>query len=177
MNTEKDGVLTVVNGSTFTCYRNGDLYRYTKYGYWKMVHNISNNTTGYNSVWCFNKKIIFRHRILFYAFNNTFDIYNPHVLIDHIDGNPINNELTNLRLVTNQENQHNQHRAKGYTYINKRNKWQSFIHINKKQIYLGYYNTRWEARQAYIDAIPIYHPSAPIHLYTNDEDDCPFKSA
>lgn len=175
MNTEKDGVINVVHGSTFKCYRNGDLYRYTKCGYWKMVHNTDNNY-GYNLVRC-GKKITCRHRILFYAFNDNFDIYNPKIIIDHIDGHKLNNELTNLRLVTIQENQHNRQTAKGYSYNYKTNKWYSFIKLNKKTIYLGYYNTRWEARQAYIEAIPIYHPSAPIHLYTNDEDDYPFKSS
>jgi hypothetical protein len=121
--------------------------------------------------------MVFRHRIIYYAFNPDFDIYNPSIILDHIDGNPLNNALENLRIVTIQENAHNQIRCKGYCYNKTHKKYQVQIKLNHIIYYLGYFNTRWEARQAYIEAIPKYHPTAPIHLFTNDEDDCPFKKS
>jgi len=169
---EADGLLCEVNVQVFRCYRNGDLLRRSKSSNYKLIQNIKNRSDGYCAVKCFNKMYMY-HRIIYLAFNPTFNIYDPTLFIDHIDGNKLNNSLTNLRQVTKQENAHNQIKAKGY-YFNKRDKkYQAQININGKVIFLGYFNTRWEARQAYLDAIPIYHPSAPVHLYTNDEDDKP----
>ena len=82
--------------------------------------------------------------------------------IDHIDGDPINNSLDNLRWVTHSENQHNRKRAKGYSWHNRIRKWQAIITVNGKRKHLGYYVLASEARQAYLDAKKIYHPSSPI---------------
>jgi hypothetical protein len=52
-----------------------------------------------------NKKTIFNHRIIFAIHNNTIDFLGKQ--IDHIDGNSLNNDPQNLRLVTSSENQLN----------------------------------------------------------------------
>ena len=116
--------------------------------------------------------MIKRHRIILFAFTE-FDIYNSKLIVDHVDGNKLNNCIENLRVVTSQENVHNQINCKGFCFNKVIQKYQAQIKLNKKNIYLGYYNTRWEARQAYLDAVPIYHPSAPVHLFRNEEDDNP----
>lgn len=169
---EIDGVLVEVHGQMFRCYRNGDVFRLLQSGEYSMVNNYKNEKNGYNQIKS-NKTMIKRHRLMLYAFTE-FDIYNPKLIVDHIDGNKLNNCLENLRVVTSQENQHNMIHCKGFSWNKKNQKWMAKIRLNQKDIYLGYYNTRWEARQAYLNAIPIYHPSAPIHLYTNYEDDCPY---
>jgi hypothetical protein len=168
---QEDGILCEVNGQVLRAYRNGDIWRRSKTGEYRLVHNTANTSNGYNCITC-NKKSILRHRIIVYAFKD-FDIYNVSLVVDHIDGNKLNNSLANLRQVTYQENQHNHTNPKGYYFKKYCNKYQAQIKINNKTIYLGLFNTRWEARQTYLDAIPIYHPSAPVHLYTNDEDDKP----
>jgi len=170
-----DGVLVDVYGQIFRCYKNGDLWRRLNTGVYKLVKNTAIKE-GYNVIIC-NKKQFRRHRIIFYAFNTDFDIYNKNIILDHIDGNRLNNSLENLRIVTVQENNHNQINCKGYTYHKLIKKYMAYIKLNNIQYNLGYFNTRWEARQAYIDAIPKYHPTAPFHLFTNDEDDCPFKKS
>ena len=76
--------------------------------------------------------------------------------IDHIDMNKINNNLSNLRIVNNQQNSFNTN-AKGYTWRQKVNKYQANIRINNKLIHLGLFTTEKEARQAYLDAKLIYH--------------------
>lgn len=60
------------------------------------------------------------HRLLALHF-----IANPnnYSTVDHIDGNPQNNNLQNLRWVTSQQNQHNQQKAKGYFFHKRDNKW------------------------------------------------------
>jgi hypothetical protein len=174
MDNNIDGILIDVYGQIFRCYRNGDVFRRWNTGVYKLVQNTA-NAHGYNMVRCTNK-MVYRHRIIYYAFNFDFDIYNKNIL-DHIDNNPLNNALDNLRIVTVQENAHNQLTCKGYSYDKNAKKYKSYIILDSKYYHLGIFNTRWEARQAYLKAIPEFHPSAPIHLFTNDEDDCPFKKS
>jgi hypothetical protein len=77
--------------------------------------------------------------------------------IDHIDGDKTNNFLSNLRVVTNQQNQWNQTKAKGYCWHKQNKKWMAYIKLNGKNKFLGYYDTESEAHQAYLDAKKIYH--------------------
>jgi hypothetical protein len=170
-----DGVLIDVYGQIFRCYRNGHIWRRSKTGIYRLVQNTA-NSHGYNIIRC-NNKMVYRHRIIFYALNPDFDIYNQTIILDHIDGNPLNNALENLRIVTFQENSHNQLKCKGYGYDKREKKYKSYIILDYKYYHLGYWDTKWEARQSYIDAIPRYHPTAPIHLFTNEENDCPFKKS
>jgi hypothetical protein len=90
---------------------------------------------------------------------------NPDLLpqVDHIDGNKLNNNINNLRWVSASENQHNRKTAKGYYRNKQHNKWQAQININKKIHFLGFYDTAEEARQAYLDAKKIHHPTSPIN--------------
>jgi hypothetical protein len=75
---------------------------------------------------------------------------------DHINGNKIDCRRENLRVCTHQENSRNQKIRKNNTsgfkgvYFNKKaKKYQSYIHINYKAIYLGLFSTALEASKAY----------------------------
>lgn len=103
-----------------------------------------------------NGKNYYHHRILAYCFLN-LDINDRTQYIDHINHNTTDNKLENLRIVSNQKNQWNQKKVKGYTYRKKINKYESSICFNKKQIYLGRFDTEEEAKNAYLDAKKIYH--------------------
>ncbi len=80
--------------------------------------------------------------------------------VDHIDHNGLNNQKSNLRNCTTQENQFNVSKIRGKskykgvcTYKNgKRELFRVFISINKKQTFIGYYKTEIEAALAYNDA-------------------------
>lgn len=90
------------------------------------------------------------HRIIWYLHYG----YMPNV-IDHIDGNGLNNKITNLRDVTASINQKNRytHRAGrlyGAIYYKPKNNWMSVKIIGKKRIFLGYYKTEEEAHIAYL---------------------------
>jgi len=76
--------------------------------------------------------------------------------IDHINRNRTDNRISNLRNVTHQANTWNRS-VKGYDYFKSRKKYRSRISIDNKQIYLGYYDTPEEARQAYLNAKQKYH--------------------
>jgi hypothetical protein len=78
----------------------------------------------------------------------------PFKMIDHINGNKIDNRISNLREVSNKENQLNQNRHRlgslpGAIFRKKSNKWQSYINLNNKFKHLGYFNTELEAHEKY----------------------------
>ena len=113
-----------------------------------------NRNTGYKCIHIGNKSY-FVHRIVGYLFLG-LDIENLKEMIDHIDGNVINNKLENLRIVTQQQNSFNT-KAKGFCFHKKSNKFRARIMLNGKQIHLGYFDTEEEARQAYLYAKQKYH--------------------
>lgn len=77
--------------------------------------------------------------------------------IDHINGIKDDNRICNLREVTHQENDFNKKNIKGYCFYKTRNNYKAEIGLNGKSIFLGYFNTEDEAKQAYLDAKKIYH--------------------
>ena len=99
------------------------------------------------------------HRLVYWLHNPDWDIFNNHRdnVIDHIDGNPRNNKIENLRVVTHQENQWNQVRAKGCSFRKDAGKWTAQIKVEKKMKHLGYFELEEDAHQAYLDAKKIYH--------------------
>lgn len=76
--------------------------------------------------------------------------------IDHIDNDGLNNCKNNLRICTTAQNSRNRVRAinntsgyKGVTWHKRGKKWQAYIKLNGKSIYIGFYNTAEEAADAY----------------------------
>lgn len=76
--------------------------------------------------------------------------------IDHDNTDKSDNRICNLRIISHQQNAFNTN-AKGFSWDKSRNKWSSQIHLNGKKIYLGRFNTKEEAREAYINAKKKYH--------------------
>ncbi len=81
----------------------------------------------------------------------------PDALTDHIDGDGLNNTRTNLRVVSNQKNQHNQNHKqqnatsqfRGVCWDKRRTRWQANIAVDSKNKFLGYFTSEHEAAQAY----------------------------
>lgn len=76
--------------------------------------------------------------------------------IDHVDRNPLNNRIGNLREVTNKQNAENRGLLpnntsgyKGVCYSKQRQKWVAHIHHNGLQIHIGVFNSPEEASAAY----------------------------
>lgn len=88
---------------------------------------------------------------------------NDHKLVDHINGNPLDNRKYNLREATFHENAANSKirsfNTSGYKGVFKRknNKFRSKIQSNHKVIELGTFNTAKEAAKAYDKAAKEYH--------------------
>lgn len=85
----------------------------------------------------------------------------PDKFIDHIDGNPGNNKIENLREATVQENQRNMRWVKGYCWHATHKKWMASIRDGEKQLFLGYFDNEREARIAYLKAKVLKHGSIP----------------
>jgi hypothetical protein len=86
------------------------------------------------------------------------------IVVDHIDGDRLNNRRSNLRLCTRAENTRNQRLSckntsgyKGVTFNKANGKWTSQIMLNKKRKHLGSFNTPQEAYAAYCAAATIHH--------------------
>jgi len=81
---------------------------------------------------------------------------NRTTIIDHINGNPLDNRKQNLQVITQQQNQIKKKMQKnntsGYkgTYWNKtNNKWVSYIGYNRKRLHLGCFASKEEATAVY----------------------------
>jgi hypothetical protein len=77
------------------------------------------------------------------------------MLVDHIDGNGLNNCRSNLRLCTRQQNACNSRtrpgssRYKGVCYERRYNKWVAHIACKGRCYYLGSFDSEIEAARAY----------------------------
>ncbi len=95
-------------------------------------------------------KAIHMHRIIIDA--------NPALQVDHINGNGLDNRKSNLRQVTNRQNQQNLHipkssRFPGITFDKSRDAWLARFYIKDKGKYIGRFKSEKEAFLSYFNAI------------------------
>jgi hypothetical protein len=132
----------------------------TKPPYWyKIKLTLHTNKLGYKRYYVhINKKMCILSRVVYKAYNNDWDITDSskNNQVDHINVNSLDNRIENLRILTQQQNLFNT-KAKGYTWSNLHNKWQSQIMINNKQKSLGRFENEEDAHQAYLNAKELYH--------------------
>lgn len=84
--------------------------------------------------------------------------------IDHIDGNGLNNQRSNLRFATQAQNSYNSRLSRrntsghtGVSWMPLRRKWQVHIQAEGKNHFLGHFATLEEAVAVRADAAAIYH--------------------
>lgn len=98
----------------------------------------------------------------------------PDKIIDHINGNPMDNRLCNLRQVTQSENLSNKHHPQNNNKLGilgvdklKNNKYRARIKLNGKSVYLGVFETSEEAHQCYLLHRKTYHPVEGVTNHYN----------
>ena len=92
-------------------------------------------------------------------------VADPHVEIDHIDGDGLNNSRTNLRLCSHMENTRNQGLSKrntsgfkGVSWNSDCKKWAAHISTGSgRNEYLGLFSSAEAAHEAYCAAALKYH--------------------
>lgn len=103
----------------------------SNYGYWRVT---------------LNSKKYLNHRIVWALTHNQ----DPGAfIVDHIDGNIVNNHPSNLRLATQKENLRNRAKLEkrnssgvtGVRWCDHRKKWQACICVNRKFVFLGRFDS------------------------------------
>ena len=85
----------------------------------------------------------------------------PGEIVDHVDGDVLNNRRSNLRLATHTDNMRNRklqvNNKSGYTGVRiRRSRWVAEIRVNGKKIHLGYFDNAEDAYKAYQNAASKY---------------------
>ena len=146
----------VIDDVELRVYPCGKIERFLKNS-WKNVGYVheSNNYKRYYVV--IKYKLYIVSRIIYYAYcREEFDIDDRSQIIDHINKNPLDNRIENLRVVSKQQNAFNTD-AKGCHLEKRSNKWRAEINLNNKNKYIGLFATEDEAHQAYLSAKEKYH--------------------
>lgn len=85
------------------------------------------------------------------------------MVVDHINGNTLDNTRQNLRIVTHKENMSNQTKRvgsskyRGVTFSKTQKRWKAQIQINGKRTCLGSFKTEEEAGQTFLKAAEKYY--------------------
>ena len=106
-----------------------------------------------------NWKRYTKHKLIFFIHHG----YAPNI-IDHIDGNPLNNKIENLREADKYQNtwnakvrKHSSIGLKGVTFHPQTKKYRARIRCKNKIYSLGLYETKEEAHKAYCQASITLH--------------------
>jgi hypothetical protein len=100
------------------------------------------------------------------------------VFVDHIDGNPLNNQRGNLRLVSNRQNCLNQKIGvrnksgyKGVWWNKESGKWATGVRgENKEKYFLGYFENKHDAARMYnFWAVDLYGEYARLNVINEEE--------
>lgn len=114
-----------------------------------------------------SRRQYFAHRLAWFYVYGEF----PTMDIDHINGDHADNRIENLRLATHAENMQNHQKARkdsksGLAGVSKapgkRNGWNSEIRTNGKKTYIGYFETKELAHDAYLQEKRRQHPFCTI---------------
>lgn len=119
------------------------------------------NHEGYRYASVLGKKYVC-HRLAWLYVHGKF----PEFYIDHINGNPSDNRIDNLRIATNHQNQGNSKKkstnSSGVKGVRRHgHKWRAEVTVNRKRIHLGLFANLADAKKAYdaaaIAAFGEYH--------------------
>ena len=102
---------------------------------------------------------IYSHRMIYFLHHGVLPCE-----VDHIDGNPLNNSIPNLRSATRSQNNMNKRSHKGSSskylgvaLVNANKKWRADISVDGKSKYLGIFTDEQDAANAYNTAAIEFH--------------------
>ena len=147
-------------------------YKVSNYGVVKVLHRdewkvLKGRSTG-NGYWCVDmwengsRKTISVHRLVMNVFCGNSDKY-----VDHINGNKLDNRLSNLRYCTVRENNSFRNhsdsskvssRYTGVTWNKCKNCWQSRIWLHGRMVHIGCFKDEIEASNAYQEKLKTIKP-------------------
>ena len=115
-----------------------------------------------------NYSVVYAHRVLWEMRSGPIP---SGYVIDHIDGNPMNNAMSNLRLATNAENMQNRGKNKnntsghkGVSWHSESNKWRARVMKSGIEVNLGVFDSINEAVEAHrISTIKLHRDFAKTH--------------
>ena len=143
-------------------YEDGEMYSYFKWGTskiykWYLLKGSIDKESGYGRVNINNKNYLY-HRVIYKLYNPDWNIndYSKNNQIDHKDRNKLNNNIENLRVVTQQQNQFNKN-GKGYSWHKGTKKWQVQIMTNGEYEYGGLFINEEDAKNKYLELKEKYH--------------------
>jgi len=99
------------------------------------------------------------------------DLFPGARMVDHINGNGLDNRRENLRPATNRENQGNSEkqqgvssRFKGVCWVKSKGRWTAYIKTKKRLEKLGYFDDETQAAKAYnMAAIEVFGEFARLN--------------
>ena len=114
----------------------------------------------------FNRKSYAAHRVAwFYVYGSL-----PSDYIDHINGTKHDNRISNLRDITQTDNnrsttkpRHNKSGYVGVSWHTRAGKWAAVIRVDGKNRHLGLFIDPEEAHRVYLKAKSELHPNANLH--------------
>ena len=120
-----------------------------------------NRSDGYIHIQIYRKKYL-AHRLAWLYVHGNF----PEKYLDHINEVKDDNKLLNLRIATNQENQHNVSKPnisnisglRGVSWHKRIKMWTARIQLNGRRKHLGVFDTAEQASEAYVTAKRELHP-------------------
>lgn len=101
-------------------------------------------------------KIYGMHRVI-------LGLTDPSMVVDHIDGDGLNNQRSNLRVCTSHENVRNSKsrggasKYKGVSWYRKTKKWVAAITYNRSRKTIGYFHKEEDAAKAYNEYAAKHH--------------------
>lgn len=107
----------------------------------------------------FKGRLYKAHRLAWFMTHGAW----PAFVIDHINADPADNRLANLRLATFSQNRMNERLRrnasglKGVSFYRPRGTWRARIGVNGRQTTIGYYATPEQAHAAYVEASHKFH--------------------
>ena len=111
----------------------------------------------------YKKSQLFVHRLVWLFETGVW----PTGMIDHIDGNPLNNKISNLRESNHSLNGQNQRAWRngkliGTSWHKRKGKFIAAIKLQGKRIHLGYFDTEELAHRAYVAAKRSIHSAGTL---------------